>query len=100
MPSMNMFAMSVPKDLEADVMRAIGRAQAKIGSLEDARATWQTALDTTTAISSLDAAEERAGIYLEIARGKMRQATRAKLASPCARRSSQRERSRPNPCFL
>ena len=60
--------MGFEKALEADVMRAIGCAQAKTGSLEDARATWQTALDTTNEISSFDAAEERANLYLEIAR--------------------------------
>ncbi len=68
MPSVNMFAMRLEKDLEADVVRAIGRAQAKTGSIEDARATWQSALDTAAAISSLDAAEERANIYIEVAR--------------------------------
>ncbi len=68
MPSINMFAMRMSKDLEADVVRAIGRAQAKIGRLEDARATWQAALDSTSAISSMDAAQERGNLYIEIAR--------------------------------
>jgi tetratricopeptide (TPR) repeat protein len=68
MPSRDMFAMRFEKEMEADVDRAIGRAQAKIGSIEDARATWQNALDATTAISSLDAPHDRAKLYIEIAR--------------------------------
>jgi tetratricopeptide (TPR) repeat protein len=68
MPSVNMFAMRLEKDLEADVVRAIGRAQAKTGNIEDARGAWQSALDIAAAISSLDAAEERAKLYIEVAR--------------------------------
>ena len=68
MPSPDMFAMRLSKDLEADVVRAIGRAQAKIGSLDEARATWQAALDSTSAISSLEAAQERATLYIDIAK--------------------------------
>jgi hypothetical protein len=68
MPSPNMFAMRLSKDLEADAERAIGRAFAKLGSIADARTTWQAALDATTAISSINTSEERAQLYTAIAR--------------------------------
>jgi hypothetical protein len=64
----NPFEMGLSKELEADADRAIGRAQAKLGNIADARAAWQAALDAASAISSMDAAEERAKLYTEIAR--------------------------------
>jgi tetratricopeptide (TPR) repeat protein len=66
--SPNMFAMRFSKELEADVANSIGRAQANIGSIEDARATWQSALDAVTEISSLDPHGDRANLYAEIAK--------------------------------
>ncbi len=68
LPSTRVLTMQSSKSLSPDAMRAIGRAQAKIGDLEEARATWQTALDGTAEIASFDAAEERANLYIEIAR--------------------------------
>jgi tetratricopeptide (TPR) repeat protein len=67
-PSPAMFSLGLSKELEADAVQAIGRAQAKVGSIEEARATWQNALDLAAAISSLDAAGDRASVYVKIAK--------------------------------
>jgi tetratricopeptide (TPR) repeat protein len=61
------FAMMLSKDLQADVIRAIGVAQAKLGDLVAARTTWQLAADATNAITSIQASTERAELYIRIA---------------------------------
>ena len=67
-PSPTMFAMNLSKELQADVMKAIGRAQVKVGDLPGARSTWQSALDAAAEISTLQGPADRAGLYLEIAK--------------------------------
>ncbi len=48
------FAMRLTKDQHADALRAIGRAQARLGDLPAARATWQSALDVAAAVAFLN----------------------------------------------
>ena len=67
-PSRAMFAMSLSKELQADVVKAIGRAQAKVGDLPGARSSWQSALDAAAEISTFDAPADRAGLYVEVAK--------------------------------
>ncbi len=66
-PSPNLFGMRFEKELQADVVRALGRAQAVIGDQKSARATLQSALDVTNAVSSLEAGLDRATLFVQIA---------------------------------
>ncbi len=67
MPDPAAFAMRCSKELQADVVRAIGLAQARLGDLPAARATWQSAIDAVAEISSFEVSNERAPILIQIA---------------------------------
>lgn len=66
-PTPNMFAMRFDKELQANVVRALGRAQAVVGDQQTARTTLQSALDATNAVSSLEAGLDRATLFVQIA---------------------------------
>jgi tetratricopeptide (TPR) repeat protein len=55
------------EELQAEVVKVIGRAQAKLGDLAGARSSWQAALDSIQEIASYQGQADRAGLYLEIA---------------------------------
>ncbi len=65
------FAMRFTKDQHADTLRAIGRAQTRLGDLPAARATWQSALDVAASVtfvnSSLAPTSDRAALLIAIA---------------------------------
>jgi hypothetical protein len=65
------FAMRFTKDQHADALRAIGRAQARLGDLPAARTSWQLALDATAAVSFLNSSvsrtSDRTSLFIGIA---------------------------------
>ncbi len=65
-PDVSVFLMRFTKPLEADVLRAIGRAQARLGGIADARTSWQLALDAIAA-TTLEDVSERVDIILKTA---------------------------------
>jgi len=68
LPTPDMFAMTLSKDLAASTVVAIGQAQSRVGDKGAARATWQSAADRTADISSFEAPVEKAVLFVEIAR--------------------------------
>lgn len=60
------FMMRFTGTLEADALRATGRAQARLGDLPGARTSWQTALDAIAA-TQLEDVSERVDIIIGIA---------------------------------
>ena len=61
------FAMRLSKELQADTVRAIGRAQGKLKDLSAARASWQSALDICQEISSIEALKDRSEVCVQVA---------------------------------
>jgi hypothetical protein len=71
MPDPTAFMMRFTKDAQADVVRAIGRAQARLGDLPAARAAWQSAIDAVGEISSFEVSNDRASILIRIAEAQL-----------------------------
>jgi hypothetical protein len=61
------FVVGTWKELEADALKEIGRAQAKLGDIAGARSSWQAALDCIQEMPSYQGPSGRAGVYVEIA---------------------------------
>ncbi len=66
-PPIAPFDDALSKELQADVLKAIGRAQAKLGDLAGAHSTWQLALEMIPQVQSYDLTEQ-AALYVEIAK--------------------------------
>jgi tetratricopeptide (TPR) repeat protein len=66
-PEPDAFNMGASKDVQADAVRAIGRAQAMMGDLPAARATWQSALDAAAESSIFLDTTKRARVCVKIA---------------------------------
>jgi tetratricopeptide (TPR) repeat protein len=65
-PPVSPFDVALSKELQAGALKAIGRAQAKLGDLAGAHSTWQLALEMIPQVQSYNLTEQ-AALYVEIA---------------------------------
>jgi tetratricopeptide (TPR) repeat protein len=71
LPTPDMFAMQLSKDVQADAVRALGKALAAIGDKAGARTALQSAVDVASEIQAFGEPTKRAELYAEIARAQM-----------------------------
>ena len=71
-PTPDSFDMSLSGNLAVGAAIAIGQAQLSLGDKTAARATWQSAADRVAGLVSLHATEEKARLFLDLARAQQR----------------------------